>query len=389
MTNVDEILKPYEKKVPKKLFLELKESIKKRKMTKKQIIEAAETLVSKYNYAKISPGESIGIVTAESFGEPGTQMTLRTFHFAGVAEANITLGLPRLIEIFDAKKEPSTPAMEIYLKPPYNKDEKYLEKIIASIKEIKFSEIITELTLNIFKLQIEIKLNKKRMSELGITTTTLIKSLKNSLKGVDVNLKELLIINPKNKDKANLSTIYALKEKVKNIIVKGIENITQVLPVKRKNEIVLLTSGSNLKKVLQIKEVDETRTVTNDIFEIAEVLGIEAARQSIIEEASKVIRDQGLEIDTRHVMFMADLMTSTGEIKGVTRSGITGEKQSVLARASFETPVAHIIKASLIGEVDPLNSVVENVMLNQPIPLGTGLPDLSVRMKTKTKTEEK
>jgi len=132
---------------------------------------------------------------------------------------------------------------------------------------------------------------------------------------------------------------------------------------------------------MMIDEVDETRTTTNDVFEVLNVLGVEAARQIIINEASKVIQDQGLDVDIRHIMLVADVMTNTGDVKGITRGGITGEKKSVLARASFETPMKHIVNASLIGEDDELNSVIENVMLNQPVPVGTGLPDLVAKMR--------
>jgi len=379
---VEDLAKEYKGKLPGKLLQEFIEAAKAEKLTKKQAKEVLSKLYEKYLYAKIHPGEAIGVVTAESFGEPGTQMTLRTFHFAGVAEMNITLGLPRLIEIFDARKSPSTPAMDIYLKKPYNKDEKYLEKIIGSIKGIKLSEILTHISINILKLEVEIKLNKKRMKDLGINQNEVIKSLKSASKTSEfVEKDNAIIARPKNKDNATLPNLYALKEKLKNTHIKGIENITQVLPVMKNNEIMLMASGSNLKKVLEIEEVDETRTITNNIFEIANVLGIEAARQAIINEASKVIKDQGLDIDVRHILFMADLMTTTGTIKGTTRSGITGEKESVLARASFETPISHLVKASLTGEVDHLNSVVENVILNQPVPLGTGLPDLVTQMK--------
>ena len=137
-----------------------------------------------------------------------------------------------------------------------------------------------------------------------------------------------------------------------------------------------------------MKEVDGTRTTTNDIFEVGEVLGIEAARNLIIKEAKDVFKEQGLDIDIRHIMFLADVMTRTGIVRGVTRSGITGEKESVLARAAFETPIKHVVNASLKGEVDDLNSVVENVILNQPIPLGTGLPGLLAKMKGKNESEK-
>jgi len=145
---IEEIAKQYEGKIPAPLIQEVIDESKDRKLTKAQIEKVFNKLLEKYNYAKIQSGEAIGIITAESFGEPGTQMTLRTFHFAGVAEVNVTLGLPRLIEIFDARKEPSTPLMTVFLNKPYNKDEKYLEKIIAQIKEIRVHEIVSEISIN-------------------------------------------------------------------------------------------------------------------------------------------------------------------------------------------------------------------------------------------------
>tara|TARA_Y100000310_G_C20525858_1_gene735994 strand:+ start:1 stop:1098 length:1098 start_codon:yes stop_codon:yes gene_type:complete len=358
----------------------LKEA-KKKKLTEKQLKRALEKLHEKYEYAKIQPGEAIGIITAESFGEPSTQMTLRTFHFAGVAEMNVTLGLPRLIEVFDARKKPSTPAMSIYLKSPYNKDEKHLEKIIGRIKGVKLKDVLTEISINILRTQIEFRPNKKRMRELGISEEDILVGLKGFAKLVEISQSDnIFILKPKNQE-TGLPVIFSLKEKVKELRVKGIAGIQELLPKKEGNEIMLLASGTNLKEVIVLPEVDNTRTVSNDLFEVAKVLGIEAARSVIMAEASHVIKEQGLPIDGRHMMLIADLMTNSGVIKGVTRSGITSEKESVLARASFETPINHLISASLRGEIDYLNSVVENVMLNQPVPVGTGLPGLVTKME--------
>jgi len=382
---IDELAKQYEGRIPFPLLEEVKLEAKERKLSKAQLEKVLAKLEEKYLYAKIQPGEAIGIVTAESFGEPGTQMTLRTFHFAGVAEVNVTLGLPRLIEIFDARKEPSTPLMIIYLKKPFNKDDKYLEKIIAQIKEIRVQEVLSEISINLLKLHVEYVLNKKRMKDLGIVEADAVKAVKDALKTVDITEKDgRYTATPKNKE-GGLPALYTLKERIKEVKINGIEGIQDVIPKMENNEIILLASGSNIKDVFKIPEVDFTRTTTNNIFEVAKNLGIEAARQIIISEASKVIQEQGLDIDIRHIMFISDLMTVKGDIKGVTRSGITEEKESVLARASFETPIRHLINASLIGEVDNLNSVVENVMINQPIPLGTGLPSLI----TKTAKEHK
>ena len=149
-----------------------------------------------------------------------------------------------------------------------------------------------------------------------------------------------------------------------------------MLPLKRGEEYLIITAGSNLADILQLPEIDAHRTMTSDIYEIQNVLGIEAARQAIINEVEKVIDSQGLNVNVRHIMLVADCMTVSGEVRGITRYGVVSEKSSVLARASFETPIKHLINAALTGEVDNLTSVVENVMINQPVPIGTGLPGL-------------
>lgn len=386
---IDEsLLKEFKGKIPEPLLADFERIGTDYKLTKALQKKVLEKIYERFLFSKIHPGEAIGVITAESFGEPSTQMTLRTFHFAGVAEANVTLGLPRLIELFDARHDISTPLMDIYLKKqPAN--EKELEKIIAMIKEIKLSEVLSEISINLAKMCIEVRLNRKRMGDLAVDDEAIMKGLRTSMKTVEVVQKDdLIIAKPKLKEET-LPALYALKEKMKEVHIKGIEGIDQVLPVKKKEEIVLVASGSSLKKVLEIDTVDPTRTTSNDIFEMAKVFGIEAARQTIINEALRVLKDQGLEIDERHIMFISDLMTTTGVIKGVTRSGITNEKESVLARASFETPIVHIINASLVGEVDKLNSVVENILINQPVPLGTGLPGLVARMAKGKEEKEK
>ena len=134
---------------------------------------------------------------------------------------------------------------------------------------------------------------------------------------------------------------------------------------------------------VKFKEVDENRTVSNDIHEVAEIFGIEVVRAIIIKEIDKVLNSQGLDIDGRHSTLIADAMTSEGIVKGITRMGIISQKSSILARASFETPIKHIINASLVGEEDQLNSVIENVMLNQPVPIGTGMIKLVTKPENK------
>ena len=221
------------------------------------------------------------------------------------------------------------------------------------------------------------------MKDYGFTDIKeLAKLLKTKSKGFISETKDYLIIfTQKDKGGENLKEMYGLKEKLKVVKIKGIKGVKQVLPVKRGEEYIILTSGTNLKDILQLSEVDATRTYGNDLREVYEVLGIEAARQAIINEVYKVMEAQGLNIDIRHIMLVADIMCASGAVKGITRYGVVSEKASVLARASFETPIKHLINAALEGEVDRLTSVVENVMINQPVPLGTGLPGLVTKMK--------
>ncbi len=318
-----------------------------------------------------------GLETFTTFEGIVTHNTLNVKHFAGVAEMQVTSGLPRLIEIFDASKSIKTPSMEVYLKQDYNKDPAKARKVASQIKESTLGDIATEFTIDISAMNVKIGIDKIKLRDIGMTEDGLVKALKDSLKGIQVRLnKSEVVLKGKEND---LHEVYILKEKAKDTFIRGVKGISYVLPIKREGEFIILTSGSNLKEILKVKEVDTRRTVTNDIHEIYAVFGIEAARQAIINEASKVIQNQGLDINIRHIMFIADVMTSNGSIRGITRSGITGGKESVLARASFETPIRHLITAALCGEEDYLNSVVENVILNQPVPLGTGMPKLVVK----------
>ncbi len=367
----------YKDKLPLSVIEEVKEKTK--DIAESRVNKILEKVYEEYKNAHVDAGECVGLVSAESIGEPGTQMTLNTFHFAGVAEMNITVGLPRIIEILDGRKKIKTPMMEIFLKKPYNQG-KDIRRLALTIKETTLKEIIVELLINMAEAKIELIFDKQKMNDMGITPVVVTSALKKSLKGILIKTTDKGLVL-KARGKENAGDIYKIKEKIKEVYIKGIKGITQVLPVKRGEEFIIITAGSNLAEVLSLNEVDSSRTVTNDVFEIANILGIEAARQAIINEVNKVIEAQGLNVDVRHIMLVSDTMCTSGEISGITRYGIVSEKASVLARASFETPIKHIINAALVGEVDKLNSVVENVMLNQPVPIGTGLPGLITKVK--------
>ena len=372
---MDALKKEFASKLPGKLIDEIVDNLP-AKTTPAKAKKIFERVYNEYSAALAEPGESVGIVSAESIGEPGTQMTLNTFHFAGVSEVNVTTGLPRIIEILDGRKTISTASMEIYLKAPHNQG-KDIIKLASQIKETSFASFIDEIDIAMASMSVQVTVNKKKLADLEESVENIAKMLEKPFKGNSISSEGNVITIKPNKE-ANLNDLYKIKEAVKDVFVSGIKGMNQVIPVKRDDEYVIVTAGSNMKEVFKLEWVDKERTITNDIYEVEQFLGVEAARALIIKEINKVLDAQGIEVDIRHIMLVADTMTMSGHVLGINRYGIVKEKPSVLARASFETPVKHIISAALSGEEDSLNSVIENVMLNQPIPVGTGLPGLTV-----------
>ncbi|MDA3837175.1 MAG: DNA-directed RNA polymerase subunit A' [Nanoarchaeota archaeon] len=325
--------------------------------------------------ATVAPGEAVGLVTAQSFGEASTQMVLNTFHLAGVAEMQVTTGLPRIIEICDARKKPSTPKMEIFLEKEHNTEDG--ARVFAEkIKEVKVKEIASSVNLDFGNKEIEITIDKEGLRR----THTTIKKLVERLNELGYNVEEAASSIKLNASDYSFREIYKLKEKLKDTIISGIKGIEQILIVKRGKDFVIVTLGTNLKEVIKMVEVDTRRVVSNDIHEVSGIFGIEAARQLIIEEIKAVRDSQGLEINDRHLKLVSDSMTNTGDVKGVTRMGIIAQKASILARATFETPVKQFVNAIVKGSTDKLESVIENIILNQPVPVGTGLPGLMVNV---------
>lgn len=341
----------------------------------KLIVEKA---IEEYTKNQIDPTEACGMVGAQSIGEPGTQMTMRTFHYAGVAEINVTLGLPRLIEIVDARSTPSTPMMNIYLRDEYrvNPD---LAKEIANKIEITRLTDVADIEMDLVNITILIKPNKKTMEKKGITIEDLLDRVQ-IVKKLSAKIEKDAV--KATLDEPGYKALQNMNETLKNLKIKGIDGIKRVIIRKEPNEgYVIYSEGSNLKEVLDIEGVDPYRTTTNDIHAIARELGIEAARNMIIQEAYSTLSEQGLNVDMRHIMLVADVMTADGTVRAIGRHGVSGEKSSVLSRAAFEITVNHLLLASQRGESDHLNGVAENIIVGQPVNLGTGAIELVMHPK--------
>jgi DNA-directed RNA polymerase subunit A" len=381
-------LEKMKKSLPTAIISSLAMRIEKSRIQRKYIPKLLKETLKKFEEHMVDPHESAGIVAAQSIGEPGTQMTMRTFHYAGVAEISVTLGLPRLIEIVDARRVPSTPMMEIHLAKKA-KSLDFAKKLANEIEET-FLEDIADITTDIGRMHVVATIDDDKMKDKGmrkkqiedvITKMKMTKSVKRKeKKGKDLFVFEC--------DEQSFKRLQRLVELVKSTKLKGIDEIKRALIRKIKNRYVIFTEGSNLYDVLSLQSVDNKSTTTNNIYEIWEVLGAEAARNAIIKEAYETLREQGLTVDIRHIMLVADIMTNDGEVKAIGRHGISGRKSSVLARAAFEITATHLLKAGIEGEYEPLDGVAENIIVGQPVTLGTGAVNLAFNPALKKEDKE-
>ncbi|KCZ72735.1 DNA-directed RNA polymerase, subunit A' [Candidatus Methanoperedens nitroreducens] len=354
---------------PQKIIDNLMRELESTPVTKEQMDEIIRGIATGYDHSKIEAGEAAGVVSAQSIGEPGTQMTMRTFHYAGVAEINVTLGLPRLIEIVDARKSPSTPMMTIFLEKDYAFDRDKARELAWKIEATNIT-VLGSMSTDITEMKIIIELNKKALLQRNMTTKEIADRLEEEI-GTTIEVSnDTLIMRP---EEASYRQLLQLVKSVQSVILKGIKGIKRVVIRKEDSgEYVLYTEGSELKEVLSIEGVDATRTRTNSVNEVFEVMGIEAARMALIHEAMDTLKEQGLTVDVRHIMLVADIMTVDGDVKPIGRHGVSGEKASVFARAAFEVTVNHLLDSGMSGDVDELRGVTENVIVGQPIKLGTG-----------------
>jgi len=377
-----------ERRLTPKVMEELEAKVSKLDISKKEFDDICDNVIESYERSLVEPGEAVGTVAAQSIGEPGTQMTLRTFHYAGVAELSVTQGLPRLIEIVDARNNPSTPTMKIYLDEKIAGDRNEARRIARDIEMVLVESVASNISIDLLRQAIDIRLDPELMDDKGLTVEVVAEAIQEKIKGKgEVEPGEnTIFVYPANEALAELQR---LSEKIREVRVKGINDVNHVVIRKESAGYVLYTEGSNLQDALEIEGVNPHRIYTNNLREIYQVLGIEATRNAIIQEAMNVLNEQGMDVDVRHIILVADMMTADGNIRQIGRHGISGSKNSALARAAFEVTIKHLLGAGIAGTKDPLRGITENVILGQLIPLGTGSIDLLMNPQTSSAKKSK
>ncbi|KJH41173.1 RNA polymerase Rpb1, domain 2 [Dictyocaulus viviparus] len=344
-----------------------------------------EKCCDKLKKAIVEPGTAVGAIAATSIGEPSTQMTLKTFHFAGVASMNITQGVPRIKEIINAVKSISTPIITAKLVDIHS--EKLARQVKARIDTTTLGEIcdyIEEVNMpdNTFLL-LKLSTKRIRLLNLEVTMSSIVQSIISTktyiaFKASQITTvgRSMMVIRPPNDSKISKSIcIQIMKQALQKIVVKGLPNVKRCIihaDEKRGDEFGIIVEGSDFRGVLSQPGIDGRSTNFNNALIVSEVLGIEAARACIINEVVCTMEAHGIGLDKRHVMLLADVMTYRGEVLGITRNGLVKMKESVLLLASFEKTMDHLYEAAFYSQKDPIHGVSECIILGIPMSIGTG-----------------
>ncbi|WPK24139.1 hypothetical protein PUMCH_001399 [Australozyma saopauloensis] len=371
------------------------------KISAKSVEKFMEQCLYKYIRAKVEPGTAVGAIGAHSIGEPGTQMTLKTFHFAGVASMNVTLGVPRIKEIINAAKVISTPIINSVL---VNEDDEFAARVVKGriektlLKDVAYYiEDVYRNDMAYLSIKIDLKTIEKLQLELTIDNIrqAIAKAPKLKISNHEVSVyshdrinvlvtarepkSELLAAtaasdyNAVDRNNAVFFRMQQLKRALPDVVIKGFSKISRaVINIRDDNKKELLVEGYGLKEVMSTDGIVGTKTTTNHILEVYEVLGIEAARGSIIAEIDYTMSKHGMSVDHRHVQLLGDVMTYKGEVLGITRFGLAKTRDSVLQLASFEKTTDHLFDASFYMKNDKIEGVSECIILGQTMSIGTG-----------------
>jgi DNA-directed RNA polymerase subunit A" len=342
-----------------------------------------DVVTKRYNDGLVVPGDAVGLIAAQSIGEPGTQLTLRTKHYAGSLEVSVGQGIQRVIEIVDARSQARYPSMKIYLDRNKLKREKDVDEFCKNLIDVKVGDVGSFVEDFTEKL-VSFKFDTEKAEILGVNQEEVMDSIYEKIEDTYDSKRFTNNKQQINFHFSNKTPLYNIRKAIlkwNKIPLYGVKGIEKAVVIEENGEKLIQTKGSNLKEVLKTEGVDTYKTKTNDIFEIYKAFGVEAAREAIVSELKYTFDVNGIVINIRHIYILADMMTSSGVIQGVVRTGITGKKKSPFARAAFEETIKHIVAAAFNGEIEGLVGITENIIVGQPISAGTGKVRLTLDAK--------
>jgi DNA-directed RNA polymerase III subunit RPC1 len=358
-----------------------------------------ELCLTKYHKAKVEPGHAVGAVGAQSIGEPGTQMTLKTFHFAGVAGMSITQGVPRIKEIINASKVISTPVITCPLENNQQIEaarvvkgrieKTYISDVIRFIEDMWSAkraticlsvdmDVLNDMHLGITVEDIAEEICRNRKLKIHSGDVTVVQNnifiVVTHQSGGNIGLRGAAAKTKVGVDEGGsdlLLRVNHLKRALPTLAISGYPDATRaIIQTSEQSEHTVLVEGYGLRQCMITEGVIGTQCTTNSVMECKDVLGIEAARTTIAKEIGAVMGDMG--IDPRHMQLLADVMTYKGEVLGITRFGLSKMRDSVLQLASFEKTPDHLFEAAAGMKSDQIEGVSECIIMGQTMGLGTG-----------------
>ncbi|KAF1358528.1 beta and beta-prime subunits of DNA dependent RNA-polymerase [Lizonia empirigonia] len=355
--------------------------------------------LTKYHRSRVQPGHAVGAIGAQSIGEPGTQMTLKTFHFAGVAGMSITQGVPRIKEIINASSTISTPVITCELSNKISEsaarivkarvEKTFLRDIISYVEDVWHPsgayiamridwDTVNALFVDIQPHDIIHAIQKHKPLKWGKSGTNI--RISSSLIRVEVADPSAAKKRPTKtarNQKEFFERVQHVKALIPDVVIKGYADCQRAIIKKdtapNKNgdyECQLLVEGYGFKDCMTTPGIEPYTTKSNHVMEVRDVLGIEAARSTIVREISSVMGN--MDIDPRHMQLLADVMTFKGDVYGITRFGLQKTRDSVLQLASFEKTPDHLFEAAARGKIDSIDGVSECIIMGQSVKLGTG-----------------
>ena len=371
-----------------------------------------EQILMKNWAAWAQPGEQVGIIAAQSIGEPATQMTLNTFHLAGVAaKSGMTRGVPRLKEVFKVTKSPKATSLSIFLKPEFRESKEKAREVAQDLELTLLRDITEGMSATVAeggeegeaaadtekfsKWMLRLEFNRDSMFNRNITMDDVAYILNakftNTIGMVytDFNSEKLImrirLENPKPADASQDDYINFKKfqnQLLNTVAVRGVPGIKAASFSKAENRVEIMdgkpqkiteytidTDGSNFIEVMNHPAVDPTRLYTTNVHDVLDILGIEASRAVLFTEIDSLFADAG--VNYRHLGLLIDTMTRNGRLMSVDRYGINKNNIGPLAKASFEETEKILLRAALFGEMDPVTGVSAKIMTGQPICGGT------------------
>ena len=387
----------------------------------------SEQIVIKHMKSWVAPGEMAGIIAAQSLGEPTTQMTLNTFHLAGVAaKSGMTRGVPRLKELLKVTQNPKATSLTIYLRPDLMKSKEEARRLTQELEFTMLKDLVTVSRIyydprdsasliaedtewltffTAFEQAtaestspwiLRLELDRERMFNKNITIEDVNFVLRKQFEGAletaysDHNASNIVLrIRMKFAQDPldDLTSIKTMQNKVlTSVLIRGLPGLKSVSFRKITNEVyakdeaqgrfeaveqfVLDTLGTNFLDVLIHPDVDGLRLISNHVHDIYENLGIEAARTILFREIFGLF-EQAAPVNYRHVALLVDAICSRGRMMSADRYGVNKGRAGPLVKASFEQAEEIMLRAALFGEMDPVTGVSANIMTGQPIRGGT------------------